>query len=100
MVLGKINYIFALVAILPVSAWLVFAYWQFKLLKRILVVSKRQHPIPENVFWMKRARMAIDSDVVCQGFVRKRNIWALFFFLTLVAGGGLIAYSLLSARTV
>ena len=73
----SLDLVFALALTVSVSVWLVLVYWQVKLVKRIHVVSRHQHPIPENVFWLKRVRMAVQDDMISQGLVRKRNIWAL-----------------------
>jgi len=71
--------------------WVIFAYLQFKLIKRILIVSKKQHDIPGNIFWIKRARLAIDTDDACHNLWRKRNISAMAFLLSLILVGGLMA---------
>lgn len=81
---GIVNWVVALVVSALVCIWLFFTYWQIKLLRRIHVVSRTQHQIPENVFWLKRARMAIETDVISQNLVRKRNFWAAIFVSVIV----------------
>jgi len=88
----SLNLVFALVISVTVAVWVVFVYWQVKLVKRIHFVSRSQYQIPENVFWLRRARMAIEADKVSQGLVRKRNTWAIVFLFTLGLLGILMAY--------
>ena len=86
------NLVFALVVSVSIAVWLVFVYWQVKLVKRIHVVSRSQHSIPETVFWLRRARMAIEADKTSQGLVHKRNTWAIVFLFTLGLLGILMTY--------
>ena len=86
-----VNLVFALVVSVSVAAWLALTYWQIKLIKRIHVVSRTQHQIPENIFWLKRARMAIESDALSQKLVSKRNFWAAIFVSIIVLVAILIA---------
>jgi len=65
--------------------FLAFAYWQRKLVLRIHEVSRTQHQTPENVFWLRRARMAIEADSRCQVLVKKRNRWGLAFVAVLLS---------------
>ena len=81
---GIVNWVVALVVSVLVCIWLFFTYWQIKLLRRIHVVTRTQHQIPENVFWLKRARMAIEADIISQNLVRKRNFWAAIFVSVIV----------------
>ena len=85
-----------LLTVTTVLIWVVFAYLQFRLIKRILVVSKEQHDIPGNVFWLKRARLAIEADDTCHNFWRKRNISALAFLVSLILVGGLMAFTIIN----
>jgi len=73
-------------------AWMVFAYWQFKFIKRIVTVSKTQHQIPENVFWLKRVRMATEADSLCQTYRKKRNIAGISFLIVFVCIAALMAF--------
>ena len=77
-----------------VFALLVFciaAYWHIREIRRILVVSRNQHPIPENVFWLKRARQALNADLQCQYLRRKANLWSIVFIVALIPVGLTIA---------
>ena len=62
-------------------AWAVLAYWQVKLIKRILIVSRDQHEIP---------------DSACHALWRKRNISASIFLAALTAIGVLMAFTVLN----
>ena len=70
---------FIAISIVALVSWLIFGYWQIRYIRRILVVSRSQHKIPENVFWLKRARMAVESDYGCQVLQRRRNVAAVVF---------------------
>lgn len=78
------NLVFGIIVAVSIAVCITFAYWQVKLVKRIHDVSRSQHTIPENVFWLKRARMAIEADEICQKLVRSRNIWAIIFLFIIV----------------
>ena len=86
---------FQLLTVIAFIAWGVFFYWQIRLIKRIHVISREQHKIPENIFWLKRARLARDADETCQQLWRKRNISALPFLISLIIIGGLMAFSVI-----
>nr|BDD47820.1 hypothetical protein 7 [Gammaproteobacteria bacterium] len=88
---GLVNLVVTLAVSAFVAVWLAFVYWQIKLVKRIHVVSRTQHQIPENIFWLKRARMAIESDELSQNLVQKRNFWAAIFVAIIVLMVALIA---------
>ena len=76
--------------------WLVFAYWQIKLIRRINVVSRTQHPIPENILWTRRAAMAIEADCYCQTLRKRRNLFAIIFLgIIAIFGVFLVIYSAL-----
>lgn len=69
------------VALVP---WLVAMYWHILLIRRILVVSKSLYPIPENVYWMDRARLVKATDTESQALVTKRNGAAFVFVFVLL----------------
>ena len=85
-----------LIATITLVAWLVFIFWQIKLIKRIIVVSNKQHKIPSNIFWLKRAQQAIETDTKCHSLWRKRNISALIFLFSIILVGCLMAYIVLN----
>lgn len=92
MELGLIDLV-TLSAILALGAWLALVYWQIRLAKRIQIVSRQHHRIPEKVFWLTRARRAIEADESCRSIVRLRNTWAIVFLLLTAFVGSLISYS-------
>ena len=71
---------FLFVAFILIVVWVVCAYWQIKLIKRIQVVSRELYSIPENVYFGERARKARQIDNVCKDLYRKRNTWFIIFF--------------------
>ena len=73
--------------------WLLFAYWQIKLIRRINVVSRTQHPIPENILWTKRASMAIKADSYCQTLRKMRNLFAIIFLAMIAVFGVFLVIS-------
>ena len=75
--------------------WVVFAYWYIKLIRRVNVVARTQHPIPENIRWIKKARLAIETDVDCQVLERKRNIAAITFFVVMAVEGAILAITVI-----
>jgi len=63
--------------------WLYAAYWQFMLIRRINVVASKQHQIPGNILWSKRAQVAQSSDEICQNIAKKRNRAVTAFFIVI-----------------
>ena len=86
---SKLIFLLSSLTLIP---WLAFAFLQFKLIKRINIVSKAQHKIPSNVYWMKRARQAIETDAECHAVWKKRNVSAFFFLVSLLLAGSIMGY--------
>jgi len=75
---------FLLLSIIPAIPWLIFAYWAVLLYRRIQLVSRSLYPIPENVYWMERARLAKATDTECQVLERKKNIAGAVFLVVIL----------------
>ena len=73
--------VFFIMGVIAFIVWLYAAYWQFILIRRINVVSSKQHHIPGNIFWSKRAQLAISADSSCQNIAKKRNKAAIAFLI-------------------
>jgi len=76
---------FIVLTIMAVVPSLIFGYWQIRYIRRILAVSRAQHGVPENVFWLKRARLAVESDESCQILQKRRNTAAIAFVIVVAA---------------
>lgn len=70
-------------AALAAIVWALGVYWQFKLIRRINVVASKQHQIPGNIFWSKRAQLAMSADNISQDIAKKRNKAAIAFLIVI-----------------